>query len=129
MWVNRGLLGKRRLLPRDAISGLASASCPVDQLDTQPAIGARASAMFPGEPPPMTVSRIQHSCRQFRAGLLPDDIVGVPIRPVRIGLAGPLLVLAVRGCRSSERGRKLGRRGESRAVSVHAPGQSRGDLL
>jgi hypothetical protein len=34
---------------------------------------------------------------RLRAGLLPDDVVGVPIRPVRIGLAGPLLVLAVRG--------------------------------
>ena len=60
-WVSRRPLGKRRwtrrLLPRDAISGLATASCPVvDQLDTQPAIGARAGAMFPGEPPPMTMT-------------------------------------------------------------------------
>src|ERR1700724_3595463 len=48
---------------------------------------------------------------------------------MRIGLAGPLLVLAVRGRRASERGRKLDRRGEGRAVRVHASGQSYDDLL
>src|SRR6266576_6345357 len=67
--------------------------------------------------------------RQRLAGLLPDDVVGVPVRPVRIVLAGPLLVLAVRGRRTSERGRELARRGECRVVGVDASGQSRGDLL
>ena len=33
--------------------------------------------------------------RAVLAGLLPDDVLGVPVRPVRIVLAGPLLVLAV----------------------------------
>ena len=47
----------------------------------------------------------------------------------RIVLAGPLLVLAVRGRRTSERGRELGRRGECRVVRVHASRQSLGDLL
>src|ERR1700692_2431452 len=42
--------------------------------------------------------------------------------------AGPLLVLAVRRRRPSQRGGKLSRRGECR-VAVHASRQSRGDLL
>src|SRR5258708_7977984 len=44
-------------------------------------------------------------------------------------LAGPLLMLAVRGRRTSERGRELSRRGECRVVCVHASGQPHGDLL
>src|SRR5258705_13167412 len=59
--------------------------------------------------------------RQRLAGLLPDDVVGVPVRPVRIVAAGSLLVLAMRGGCASERGRKLGRRGECRIARVHAP--------
>src|SRR5882724_11916521 len=74
--------------------------------------------------------RSRCSCRQLLAGLLADDVVGVPVRPVHIVLAaGPFLVLAVRGCRTSERGRELSRRGEGRVVGVHPSGQSRGDLL
>jgi hypothetical protein len=57
-------------------------------------------------------------------GLLPHDVLGVPVRPACIVLAGPLLVLAVRGRRTSERGRELSRRGECRVVRVHASGQS-----
>src|SRR5216683_4470774 len=73
--------------------------------------------------------RRRRSRGQLLAGLLPDDVVGVPVRPVRIVLAaGPFLVLAVRGRRTSERGRKLSRRGECR-VRFHASGQPRGDLL
>src|ERR1700691_4694909 len=41
---------------------------------------------------PLTVGS-RCSRRQLLAGLLPDDVVGVPVRPVRVGLAGLLLVL------------------------------------
>src|SRR6266699_6459617 len=77
-----------------------------------------------------SMSRRGHcSRRQLLAGLLPDDVLGVPIRPVRIVLAaGSLLVLAMRRRRTSERGGEVGRRGECR-VRIHASRQSRGDLL
>src|ERR1700686_3607651 len=52
------------------------------------------------------------SCRQRLFCLPPDHVLGVPVRPVRILLADPLLVLAMRGRRTSERGREFGRRGE-----------------
>jgi len=52
------------------------------------------------------------------AGLLPNDVLGVPVRPVRIRLPGPLLVLGVRCLRTSERGRKLSRRGECHLTNV-----------
>src|SRR5229473_4031541 len=68
------------------------------------------------------------SGRQLLAGLLLDDVRGVPVRPVRIVLADPLLVLAVRRRGTPERGCELSRRSEGR-VLVHASGQSRGDLL
>src|ERR1700686_3409870 len=45
--------------------------------------------------------------RQRLAGLLPDDVLGVPVRPVHIVLAGPLLVLSVRGRCAPERGRDV----------------------
>src|SRR5580704_3438041 len=61
--------------------------------------------------------------------MLSDDVVSVPVRPVRIGFAGPLLMLAVRSRRASECGRKLGRRGECRGVGAHASGQSYGEFL
>ena len=48
------------------------------------------------------------SGRQLLAGLLPDDVLGVPVRPALIVLAGPLLVFAMRGRRASERGREFG---------------------
>src|SRR5229473_2639450 len=63
------------------------------------------------------------SGRQLLAALLPDDVGGVPVWPVRIVLADPLLVLAVRRRRTPERGREFSRRGEGR-VPVHASGQA-----
>src|SRR6201746_722090 len=68
-------------------------------------------------------------CRQRLAGLLPDDVVGVPDRPVHVMLAGALLVFAVCCRRAPQRGFEFGRRGEGGVGSVHASGQSRGDLL
>ena len=51
----------------------------------------------------MTVSVVADLLRQLLAGLLRRDVLGVPVRPVRIPHAGPLLVLAVRGLGAAER--------------------------
>src|SRR5579862_942835 len=54
--------------------------------------------------------------RRLLAGLLPDDVLGIPVRPVVVILAGPLLVLAMRhGC-APHRGGEVGRRAECRAA-------------
>jgi hypothetical protein len=47
--------------------------------------------------------------RQFLAGLLGDDVAGVPGRPIFIVLAAvPLLVLAMRSGGAKERRREIG---------------------
>jgi hypothetical protein len=66
---------------------------------------------------------------QLTAGLLGHHVFGIPIRPIFIMRAGPLLVLAMRGGGATKCCGKVSRRGERRVVGVHAPGQSRGDLL
>ena len=53
--------------------------------------------------------------RQLLAGLLRHHVLGVPVRPVIMWSAGPLLVLAVRGRRAPERGREVA--GEVNVVS------------
>ena len=69
------------------------------------------------------------SLRQLPADLLRRHVLGVPVGPFHIANAGPLLVQAMRGFRTAHRGRQVGHRGERRLVSIHAPGQPRGDLL
>src|SRR5919112_5345522 len=66
--------------------------------------------------------------RQRLAGLLVDNVLGVPLGPVHIGLAGPLLVLAVRSRCATERGRESSSRSEGRAC-LHAPREALGDFL
>src|SRR6478609_79752 len=74
--------------------------------------------------------RCRTSQRQRFTGLFLGDVLGVPVRPVRIVLATvPLLVFAVGGGCAAERGGEVGRGGERRAVGGHASGQSRGDFL
>ena len=51
----------------------------------------------------------RYLCRQRLAGLFLDDVRGVPVRPVHVILAGPLLVFAVRSRGAPECGRKLSR--------------------
>jgi hypothetical protein len=62
-------------------------------------------------------------------GLFPHDVVGVPVRPVRIVGAGPLLMLAMGDGGAPEAGGKIGLRGECRLVCTDASGQPLGDLL
>jgi hypothetical protein len=57
------------------------------------------------------------------------DVFGVPVRPIRIVLAGPLFVLAMRGLCAPERRGKLQRRGECGLVRTHASRQSMRNLL
>src|SRR5271168_2424073 len=59
--------------------------------------------------------------------LLPDDVVGVPVRPVLVVAANPLLVLAVRRGGAPERSGEFGRRGERGGLD--APRPSHSDLL
>src|SRR5215217_1788014 len=66
--------------------------------------------------------------RQWPAGLLVDDVLGVPVGPVHIVLASPLLVLAVRRRSPMERSREISGRREG-CVSVHAAREALGDLL
>src|SRR6476659_10033687 len=73
--------------------------------------------------------RSRRSQWQRLAGLLIDDVFGVPVRPVRIVQAAvALLVLAMRGRCTAQRDRELGRGGE-RGVAIYTPGQSCGELL
>src|SRR5688572_27555551 len=66
--------------------------------------------------------------RQRLAGLLIDDVLGVPLGPVHIVLAGPLLMLAVRSRCATERGRQISGRNEGR-VCRHAAREALGDFL
>src|SRR5260370_4200404 len=69
-------------------------------------------------------SRRASRCSNWQrlAGLLAGDVAGGPVRPARIVLAAvPLLVLALRGRGTPERGGKVKRRGEAPAVRIEGP--------
>jgi len=61
--------------------------------------------------------------------LLAHQVLGVPVRPVVVGLSDPRLVLTVRGRRTPQRARQIARRREVRRCGVDATGQPRCDLL
>src|SRR6266436_9965050 len=69
------------------------------------------------------------SLRQLFAGLLAHHVLGVPVRPVRVGLPRPRLVLPVRGRRTPKRARQIVRRRKGRRRGVDATGQPRRDFL
>jgi len=56
-------------------------------------------------------------------------MLGVPVRPVRVGLPRPRLVLPVGAGRTPKRARQIVRRREGRRRGVDATGQPRRDLL
>ena len=62
------------------------------------------------------------SLRQLLAGLLRHHILGVPVGPVRVALAGALLVLAVGGLRTPKRARQIARGAERVAARSMRPG-------
>ncbi len=76
-----------------------------------------------------TSDRNHRSRRELLSRLLSNDIVSVPIRPIRILSTDPLLVLAMRRRGAPERACEFIRRGECRVVRVHASWQSCRDLL
>src|SRR5207248_140812 len=79
---------------------------------------------------PSTInSQLLRSLRQLRAGLLCDHVLGIPIRPVGVSLAGAFLVLAVSGLRTPKRAREIARRTERRCCGVDPTGKPRCDLL
>src|SRR6185295_10056142 len=63
------------------------------------------------------------SVGQLLAGPFADDVLGVPVRPVCVVSAGPLLVLAMRGGGAPECGGKIGRRGKGRLIRADTSGQ------
>ena len=97
--------------------------------------GRRAILSHRGREAPTTamvtaIVRTASSQGQFLSRLLPDEVLGVPVRPVFIALAaGPLLMLAVRCLRPPQRGREVRRRGEGRGVRFHVTWRSLGQLL
>src|SRR5262249_28249990 len=83
-------------------------------------------ALTRGPPPAWSPRAISH--RQRRAGLLGNHVLGVPVGPVRVVLAGQLLVLAMRHRRALQRGGKLARRGERSGRRVDPSRQPRRDF-
>jgi hypothetical protein len=67
--------------------------------------------------------------RQFRAGLLGDHVLGVPIRPVHVSFAGAFLMLTMRDLRAPKRARQIDRGTECRRRGIDPPGKSRRDFL
>jgi hypothetical protein len=75
------------------------------------------------------MTRSSRSLRQLFAGLLAHHVLGIPVRPVRVGLPRPRLVLPVRGRRTPKRARQIVRRREGRGRGVDATRQPRRDFL
>src|SRR5258706_2627099 len=69
------------------------------------------------------------SCRQFRAGLFRHHVRGVPVGPVRVCSADPILMLAVRDRRAPHRARQIRHRGEARRVRVDPTREACRELL
>src|ERR1700752_2414772 len=89
--------------------------------------GEVPAAGITGSTAPLSTSPCSH--RQFFAGLLLDDVLGVPVRPVGIVLAAvALLVLAMGDGGATQRGGKFSLRAEA-GIALHAAGQPRGDFL
>ena len=76
----------------------------------------------------MTKDAAAGSRWQWLAGALAKDIFGVPVRPVYIGLACSLFMLAMCGCGAPQRGREL-RCGVDGRVGLDTAGQPRGNFL
>jgi len=71
---------------------------------SQPKSGKSVGAEFPEQ---SDVKYRLGSLRQFFAGLFAHHVLGVPIRPLRIGLPYPLLVLPVCDCGALQSLRKI----------------------
>ena len=127
----RRLARAQQRLGRDArpVRALAADELALDERDAQAALGERAGAVLAGRAAADDDDVVVAHVRQLRAGLLGHHVRGVPVGPVRVGLAGALLVLAVGGRRAPQRARQVARRGERRLGGVDAAGQPRRDLL
>jgi hypothetical protein len=76
----------------------------------------------------MTEDEVAGSGWRWLAGLLADDVLGIPVRPVHIMPACSFLMLAMRGGGAPQRGRELGCRGKGR-VGLDTTGKPRGNFL
>jgi len=69
------------------------------------------------------------SLRQLLAVLFAHHVLGIPVRPVLVGLPNSRLVLSVCGGRTPQRARKVARRREGRRPRIEATRYPSGDLL
>jgi hypothetical protein len=69
------------------------------------------------------------SLRQLLAGLLSEDVLGIRVGPVRVGLSDKPVMFAVCSRRTSKGTRQIARRGERACGLVDAAGQTGSDLL
>jgi hypothetical protein len=60
-----------------------------------------------GSPVRRTASNMEKLLRRSLAGLLIDDVLRVPVRPIYVMLTSPLLVLAMGGRCAAESGREV----------------------
>ena len=121
----RGLARAQQRLGRNAgpVGAFATDQFALDERDAQAALRERAGAVLArraaADDDDVVVAAHVGSglpaCSRYH-------VLGVPARPVRVVLAGALLVLAVRGRRASQRGREIGRRGEGRVGLSTRPG-------
>src|SRR5206468_8548506 len=74
-------------------------------------------------------SKLPRSLRQLRAGLFSDHVLGVPIWPVRVSLAGAFLMFAVSCLRPPKRARQIARRTEHRCCGIDPARKTRRDFL
>ena len=119
-------------LGRDArpVRALAADQLALDDGDAQAALGQRAGAVLArraaAEHDHVVVAGHVGSSSPARSRTM---YARVPVRPVRVGLAGALLVLAVRCGSAPQRVGEIARGRVRRPGRVHAPGKPGRDLL
>ena len=126
------LAGAQQRLGRDArpVGALAPDQLALDERDAQAALGQRAGAVLArraaaDDDDVVVAAHVGSSSPACSA----HHVLGVPVRPVRVGLAGALLVLAVRAAARRSALARSAAEANVVSVGVDAPGQPRRDLL
>ena len=118
-------------LRRDArpVRALAADQLSLDEGDPQTALGQGAGAVLTRRAAADHDHVVVDVMSAAPARLLADHVRRRTSRPVRVGLPGPRLVLAMRRGSTAQRLGEVGRRRERRRCCVDAPGEPRRDLL
>jgi len=127
-----GLAGAQQRLGRDArpVGALAADELALDEGDPKAALGKCARGVLARRAAAEDDHVVVAHSGELRACLLRDHVCGgVPVGPVRIRLAGALLVLAVRGCRADERVHQIVQGAVRRRRRIDTARQPAGDLL